>query len=114
MFVTIPAIGHVQHVKNVDKLEQVLSQNELVIIKFSATWCGPCKRLTPIFDKISHNVTITCIEIDVDACQEIAQKYAIRSMPTLIFIRNGNVLARTTGTMTYHELREKIRSIFNI
>lgn len=64
--------------------------DKLVIIDFFATWCGPCKVISPQFEELSNELTdIVFLKIDVDDNEDIAAEYEISSMPTFIFIKNG-------------------------
>lgn len=77
----------------------------LEVKKFYATWCGPCKMLTPIMEQIKrkHN-DIKFEDVDVDSQFEIASKYSIRSVPTIIIEKNGKEVGRFSGLqseMTY-------------
>ncbi len=69
----------------------VLKSQKPVVIDFFATWCGPCKKIKPLFHEIAkiHGEQYCFVEIDIDECQEIAQRYAITSVPTFIIMKNG-------------------------
>ena len=82
--------------------------------KFSATWCGPCKALAPIFENVKTKFSNIKFEsIDVDQQFEIASKYAIRSVPTVIIEKDGKEIERFSGVqseMTYiNSLNEHIK-----
>ncbi len=66
--------------------------------KFSATWCGPCKMLAPIMDNIKPKFkNVNFVNIDVDQQFEVASKYGIRSVPTVVIEKNGKEVKRLTG-----------------
>ena len=70
--------------------QEVLNSNIPVLIDFYADWCGPCKMLSPTVDEVaSENDDIKVVKIDVDESQEVAIKYQIMSIPTLVVIKNG-------------------------
>jgi len=70
----------------------------LEVKKFYATWCGPCKMLTPIMEQIKKKHTdIKFEDVDVDSQFEIASKYSIRSVPTVIIEKNGKEVGRFSG-----------------
>ena len=76
------------------------SQNKVVVVDFTATWCMPCKMISPIYDK--HSIApqfdrIVFTKVDVDAVPEIAQRFQIRSMPSFLFVKNGKVIDRFSG-----------------
>lgn len=80
------------------------------IIKFSASWCGPCKQLKPVFDDVVKDISdIKVVDIDVEEHPEIASKYKIRSVPTIVITDdNDEVLAMKTGFMTEEQLTKFI------
>ena len=76
--------------KTHEEFENCLSSNAMVVVDFTATWCGPCKRIAPIFAKLSEeNVDVKFIKIDVDENAETASKCSITAMPTFKFYKNG-------------------------
>lgn len=88
----------------------VLENNGLSIVDFFATWCGPCKMLTPIIDKLAEEVgdTVNIGKVDIDESPELAQEYKIMSVPTLLFIKNGEVVDTLMGVQNRAKLIEYI------
>ncbi len=84
----------------------VLKSDKPVIVDFYADWCGPCKALTPVLEKLAeeNKNTYNVVKVDVDASPEMAEKFHIRSMPTLLVIRGGNVIAKQSGARSKSEL----------
>ena len=81
----------------------------LVAVKFWATWCGPCKRMTPLVQKMeSEFSTVKFVSLDIDQVPSIAQKYRIRSLPAIILFKNGQEFKRINGLV----LTEPLRKIF--
>lgn len=82
--------------------EKELVVNEPVLVKFSATWCGPCKTLAPILDELASEYIgrIKFINVDIDKTSSIAPKYGIRAVPTILFIKDGHVLNTLVGSQT--------------
>lgn len=78
--------------------------NEKVLVDFYATWCGPCKMLGLVMDKCHEEIPIDIIKIDVDKESNLASKYNITSVPTLILFENGNEIKRISGFMNKDEL----------
>ena len=76
-----------------------------VLVKFSATWCQPCKSLTEII-KQSNLGDIPVIEVDIDQHLDVAGKYHIRGVPTLVLVENGNEVKRNVGLMTQQQLEQ--------
>lgn len=77
------------------------------VLKFSASWCRPCKILAMTMKELDDN-TVPINDIDIDENLEIATKYGIRSVPTLILLENGNEVKRVSGTLTLLKLKEFI------
>ena len=85
-----------------------LTKNK-VLVDFYATWCGPCKMLSPVIDDLSNEVDIDIIKIDVDKHNELAREYGVMSIPTLILFENNNEVKRTLGFMDKEKLKEFIK-----
>lgn len=78
--------------------EKVLKSQEKVLLDFWATWCGPCKMIAPILDEIAEeNEWLTIGKIDVDEQPELAIKFGVASIPTLIVMEKGEQVARQIG-----------------
>ena len=78
--------------------EEVLKSDKTVLIDMYATWCGPCKMQAPIIDEIAEEKTeIKVGKIDIDEAPEIAEKYGVMSIPTLLIIKNGEVSKQFVG-----------------
>lgn len=82
---------------------------EKVIIDFSASWCGPCNVLSPILDEITKTTDIKVFKINVDENQDMAIANEVRSIPTMLFYKSGELINRTTGM----KRKEEIIEIFN-
>lgn len=84
----------------------------LTILDFSAEWCGPCKKLSPIIEELALEYPDLNIQkIDVDANKELVDKYKIRSIPTILFIQEDEVLEKLVGAVNKLDLVEKIESL---
>ena len=90
--------------------QEVLNSNIPVLIDFYADWCGPCKMLSPTVDEVaSENDDIKVVKIDVDESQEVAIKYQIMSIPTLVVIKNGKEVNRSVGVIDKEEILSMIK-----
>ena len=92
------------HLEN-ENFEELI-KNKKVVVDFYATWCGPCKMFGPVFEKVSNESSITFIKIDVDAHEDIARKYGIMSIPTVVLLNNGEVEKKHMGFMTEDEIKK--------
>ncbi|ALN14284.1 MAG: thioredoxin [Acidipropionibacterium acidipropionici] len=77
----------------------VLKSDKTVVVDFWATWCGPCRQVSPILDRIAdeHSDKITLAKIDVDANPGIAQQYGITSIPAIFVFKDGELAKTTVG-----------------
>jgi len=82
------------------------------ILKFSATWCGPCKMMKPVVNQIERDLQITIHEVDVDKKPQEATKYDVRSVPTFIKVDDeGKEIGRVMGALPYPKLVEFIKDV---
>lgn len=94
-----------------DNFEAEVLQSELpVVVDFFATWCGPCKMLSPIFESVSKDYLgkVRFFKLDTDKATETSIKYGVMSIPTLILFKNGSAAAKTVGALGADELSEWI------
>ena len=80
-----------------------------VLVDFYATWCGPCKMLSPVLDDLSNEIDIDIIKLDVDKHSELAREYGVMSIPTLILFDNNIELKRTLGFMDKEKIKGFIK-----
>ncbi|BAV94586.1 thioredoxin [Ichthyobacterium seriolicida] len=92
--------------------EEILNSDKVSLVDFSATWCGPCKTLSPIIDELHEEFKGKAIvgKLDVDNNQETAGKYGVRSVPTILIIKNGEVVDKHVGVASKEELEKKINA----
>ena len=92
--------------------DNIIQSEKPVLIDFFATWCGPCKALAPILKEVKDSLgdRISIIKIDVDKNQEIASKYQVRGVPTMILFINGEQLWRQSGVLSKEEIIKTINN----
>ncbi|XP_014883436.1 thioredoxin-like [Poecilia latipinna] len=105
----------VKFVKTLEEFNDILSTagNKLVVVDFTATWCGPCRRIGPVFEKQAEdpaNKDVIFLKVDVDEASDVSQKCEIRSMPTFHFYKNGKKVDEFTGA-NEKLLMEKIKQL---
>ena len=89
-------------------LSELVNNATPTLIDFTAAWCGPCQTLAPILKDVKKSIgdAVTIVKIDVDANPRVAAQFAIRSIPTLMLFKNGEVVWRASGVMTARDLRD--------
>jgi len=88
--------------------EVVLSSNVPVLVDFWAVWCGPCKMLAPILSEIAQEGKVKVGKINVDEEGELAIKFNVMSIPTVMLFENGQVVKKTVGYMSKEELKAEL------
>lgn len=101
---------NVIHLNQENFEKEVLNETKTVLVDFYAEWCGPCKMMSPVINKIAEEIgeQVKICKINVDEAQDIASKYEIMSIPTFIVFKNGEIVKRTIGVQSEEKLKEMI------
>lgn len=89
---------------------EVLNSKDVVMVDFFATWCGPCKMLTPVMEELSSEMSgkAKVYKLDVDKSRDIAEKYGIRGVPTVMIFKNGEAVDTMVGFQPKEILKSKL------
>lgn len=100
-------------VENDEQLQKALDTDKTVLVDFFATWCGPCKVLSPVIEEISEELgdDFVVVKADIEKVTETSQKYSIRSVPTIKWFKQGEVVESQVGLSIKKDLISKTKSI---
>lgn len=92
------------------KFQEIVSSDKPTLVDFYATWCGPCKTMSPILDQLKKELKdqVRILKIDVDKNQELASKLGVRGVPTFILYKSGKKVWRQSGAIDKNILVQKI------
>jgi len=91
---------------------EVVQTEGLVVVDFWAEWCGPCKQLGPIFEKVASDTPdVKFVKVDVDANSDIMQQLGIRGIPTVMFFIDGAKVDTVVGSMSEAKLRARLTGV---
>ncbi len=97
-----------------DNLQETLENHDMVVLDFWATWCGPCRQIAPVFEALSEEHTnIVFGKVNADDQSEIAAQYGVRGIPTLLFIKNKEVIETTVGALPRSKLEAAVATLLN-
>ena len=92
---------------------EVVQADRPVLVDFSATWCGPCKRLEPLVHEIAkdYDGRLKVVKVDIDKSPGIAAKFAVMSVPTLVLFRDGKVMDQLTGLVAKRVIADRVDKV---
>ncbi|MBR1850973.1 MAG: thioredoxin [Bacteroidales bacterium] len=96
--------------KNFDEL---IASGKPAMIDFGATWCGPCKALAPVVEEVAREYEgrVVVGTADVDECSDLAARFRIRNVPTILFFKNGEAVDKSVGLVAKSTLTDKLNTL---
>ena len=96
-----------------DNAKEFMATELPIVLDFSATWCGPCKQLAPIIDELSNEYAgrIAVGKCDIEEADDLTAEYGIRNVPTVIFIKNGQVVDKFVGSKSKGDVQAKFEAL---
>ena len=96
-----------------ENYESLMASGQPVVIDFWAEWCGPCRMISPIIDELAteYEGKVTIGKCDVDSCDDIVSQFRVRNIPTIVFIKNGEVVDKVVGATSKETLKAKVDAL---
>lgn len=93
--------------------EEIVNSGKPVVLDFWATWCGPCRRVAPIIEELAgeYEGQVIVGKVDVEECDELAARFGIRNIPTVLFLKGGEVVDKVVGATTKSLYEDKIKAM---
>lgn len=112
-FKNMPPVEESKNIINLDEMNfQKTTKNTLALVDFWAEWCMPCKMMTPILNEVSNEVegNVKICKVNIDDQQSLASKFSVRSIPTLLLLKNGKEINRFVGVKQKDFLLKQIKA----
>src|ERR1039457_2642278 len=104
---------NVKHITAAEFDTEVTQAASPVVVDFYATWCGPCKMLSPMLDELAGSFTnkVKFVKVNVDEASSVAQRFSVQAIPTLIFFKDGKVVDTLIGLPAAADLKTRLNSL---
>lgn len=100
-----------KEIKSNNFKESVLDSEGIVLVDFSATWCGPCKMQKPVLEKLDEDSDFPIYSLDVDLSPDVAGKYNVNAVPTLIFFKDGKLAETLVGFQAREAIEKTVENL---
>lgn len=91
-------------------MEEAVNSGETWVVDFWASWCGPCKKLAPIYEEVSEEIEdVNFGKVNMEEHSDLATKYQVSALPTLLIIKDGDIVAKNAGMMDKESLTEWVQ-----
>lgn len=96
-----------------ENFQEIISSEQLVVIDFWAEWCGPCRMIAPIIDELAteYEGRVVIAKCDVEECEEAVAKFGVRNIPTVVFVKGGEVVDKNVGAASKEAFKAKIEKL---
>lgn len=100
----------VKEINGLNSLDVVVANNKKVLVDLYATWCGPCKMLAPIVEKVSNEESdLVVLKVDIDENEDIAAAFGVEAIPTLLVFENGKLKHKNVGFIPENKVKELVK-----
>lgn len=117
IYIFVKNFKNMREINVLTELESVINgtKDKMIVVDCYAPWCGPCRSLGEMFSTLTEDELVNCeiIKVNVDEADDFAYKYSIRSVPTLLYFRNGEFVNRTIGVLTKEDFLKKINDLMD-
>ena len=102
----------VKHINQDEFEKEVLNEEGVVVVDFFATWCGPCKMLAPVFEDLGNEMKDSAkfVKVDIDQSMDIARKFMISTVPTMMIFKDGKPVETMVGFMPKAVIKSKVEA----
>lgn len=101
-----------QIIKTNEFSNKVENKDGIVVVDFFATWCGPCKMLSPVFEALGNDMESSAdfLKVDIDQSMELAERFQVTTVPTVVVFKDGKEMERLVGFIPKENLKNKVQS----